>query len=564
MTKKGSMDIGIAQHLSRRLFPLASLIGLLLSFGTPLTYWGLEHRNLQHTTTLLAEGLADKFRRLALDSPEFWKYQTHKFNAISEEFHPLIDVDNFRILDEKGVPIAGYEYKGDWIKRGKKLSFTEEFGFTLANAPIIFNNRRIGTVEILACDNALLRTSALIFCFSTLIGTSLTLLIYRYPVRVVRKLEKTQKELVATLQKSEFKYRSLVQNIPDVVWTSDQAGNTVFISPNLERVYGFTPAEVCTGGEALWFGRIHPDDRERVRESYETLFGQGGIFDIEYRIQRKDGEWIWLRDRATGTYENDGITYADGLFADISARKRAEDALVAQARELARSNAELEQFAYVASHDLQEPLRMVASYLQLLSRRYRGKLDTEADEFIAFAVDGATRMQRLINDLLLYSRVGSKGKEPQPTDSHAGLRHALDNLQETIKESGVMIDAAPLPMVMGDEVQLIQLFQNLIANAIKFHGDDSPRVEVKAEPHGGEWLFSVRDNGIGIEAKNFARIFLIFQRLHDRASYPGTGIGLAVCKKIVERLGGRIWVKSELKQGTTFYFTLARVKGDIS
>lgn len=249
---------------------------------------------------------------------------------------------------------------------------------------------------------------------------------------------------------------------------------------------------------------------------------------------------------------------------EMKERRRTEEAMEERSRELARSNAELEQFAYAVSHDLREPLRMVHVYLQLLGKRYQGKLDKDADEFIGFAVDGATRMQRLINDLLLYSRVGSKGKEPQPIDSHAGLRHALDNLQETIQESGAVIDAAPLPMVMGDEGQLIQLFQNLIANAIKFRGDAPPRVAVMAEPHGGEWLFSVRDNGIGIEEKNFARIFQIFQRLHDRDSYPGTGIGLAVCKKIVERLGGRIWLKSELNQGTTFYFTLARVKGDIS
>ena len=556
---------GIARHLSRRLFPLASLIGLLLGFGAPATYWVLGHDNQQQMTTLYAEDLASKFRTLALDSPGLWKYQTYKFMEVSEGFHPTLDVLGFCILDEKGQPITGYEYgNGHSEKRHEgSLSFAEELKSTRGSAPIVFNNRRVGTVEVLVSDTRLLRANAFVFCFSALIGTSLTLLMYRYPVRIVTRMERSLEELFNNTQKSERKYRTLVNNIPDVVWTSDQAGNTVFLSPNLEKVYGFTPAEVYSGGEALWFGRIHADDRERVNEAYTAFFSQSGIFDIEYRIQRKDGEWIWLHDRAMGTYAIDGVTYADGLFSDITARKRTEETVTLQARELARSNAELEQFAYVASHDLQEPLRMVASYLQLLSRRYRGKLAAEADEFIAFAVDGATRMQRLINDLLLYSRVGSKGKEPQPTDSHAGLRHTLDNLQETIKESGAMIDAAPLPMVMGDEVQLIQLFQNLIANAIKFHGDDPPRVEVKAETYGEEWLFSVRDNGIGIEAKNFARIFQIFQRLHDRASYPGTGIGLAVCKKIVERLGGRIWVKSELKQGTTFYFTLARVKGDI-
>jgi light-regulated signal transduction histidine kinase (bacteriophytochrome) len=224
--------------------------------------------------------------------------------------------------------------------------------------------------------------------------------------------------------------------------------------------------------------------------------------------------------------------------------------------ELARSNTELEQFAYIASHDLQEPLRMVSSFTQLLGKRYQGKLDSDADEFISFAADGASRMQRLLNDLLAYSRVGTHGKPLVPTDCNSILTQTLANLGPLIKESGAVITHDPLPKVQGDEVQLIQLFQNLLANAIKFRSQEAPRIRVSAEQKDSEWRFAVRDNGIGIAPEHQQRIFLIFQRLHQRADYPGTGIGLALCKKIVERHKGRIWVESKLGQGSTFYFTL--------
>jgi light-regulated signal transduction histidine kinase (bacteriophytochrome) len=244
------------------------------------------------------------------------------------------------------------------------------------------------------------------------------------------------------------------------------------------------------------------------------------------------------------------------LAVELDERRRAERQLTHYAEELARSNAELEQFAYVASHDLQEPLRMVASFTQLLARRYHGKLDQDADEFIGYAVDGATRMQRLINDLLAYSRVGTRGKAFKPEDGNAIFRQARDNLAKAIEDSGAVVFQDPLPTVRGDEVQLIQLFQNLMANAIKFRGLESPQIQVSARKNGGNLIFAVRDNGIGIAPEHQERIFAIFQRLHQRSEYPGTGIGLAICKKIVERHGGRIWVESQVGNGSTFYFTI--------
>jgi CheY-like chemotaxis protein len=224
--------------------------------------------------------------------------------------------------------------------------------------------------------------------------------------------------------------------------------------------------------------------------------------------------------------------------------------LARQAEELARSNTELQQFAYVASHDLQEPLRMMASFAQLLAKHYKEQLNADANEFIDYIVDGAARMQRLINDLLSYSRAGSRGRDFAPTDCAAVLRTVCANLRAAIEESGAVVITDPLPTVMADERQLVQLFQNLLGNAIKFRGDRPVLIYVGAERRGSDWLFRLRDNGIGIEPQYVERIFLIFQRLHSRSQYPGTGIGLAVAKKIVERHAGCIWVESEPGKGS--------------
>jgi len=268
-----------------------------------------------------------------------------------------------------------------------------------------------------------------------------------------------------------------------------------------------------------------------------------------------------------------------GTYEDITQQKLAEERLKKALADLERSNAELERFAYVASHDLQEPLRMVASFVQLLAERYQGQLDSDADEFIAFAVDGAKRMQRLIEDLLEYSRIATRGRPPEPTDANLALDEALWNLSLTIAEADATVTHDPLPTVLADSTQLMQLFQNLIGNALKFHGDQPPVVHVSArqtfEVAGAQaagetpmaegasrvgrpasCVFSVRDNGIGIAPEYHERIFGVFQRLHTRTEYPGTGIGLAVCQKIVARHGGRIWVESQEGQGSTFYFTL--------
>ena len=263
---------------------------------------------------------------------------------------------------------------------------------------------------------------------------------------------------------------------------------------------------------------------------------------------------------------------AESLEQRVAERQRAEAELKSvnesleqrvakRTKELKRSNEDLEQFAYVASHDLQEPLRMVTSYMQLLRQRYKEKLDQDAEEFMGFALDGAERMQRLIVDLLTYSRVGTKAKALVPTNLNDVLERSVRNLTVAIEESGAKLNTVELPTVQGDGVQLTQLFQNLIANAIKFRSERPLEIRIGVQQEPGAWHFTVSDNGIGIPKKDFDRIFIIFQRLHTREKYPGTGIGLSVCKKIVERHGGRIWVESEEGKGTTFHFTISSEPG---
>jgi signal transduction histidine kinase/DNA-binding LacI/PurR family transcriptional regulator len=274
-----------------------------------------------------------------------------------------------------------------------------------------------------------------------------------------------------------------------------------------------------------------------------------------------------MGQRVQKVFENLRHQFSSSLRGALLIRglEEAERVLEEKAAALVRSNQELEQFAYVASHDLQEPLRMVTSYMHLLKRRYGGRIDEEADEFIDFAVDGANRMRHLIDALLTYSRIDTKGKLPVPSDSEKALNQALLNLQVAIEEQGAVVSYDEMPMVMADKVQLAQLFQNLIGNAIKFHRVGvSPEVRIDARPDGHMWQFCVRDNGIGIEPRHFDRLFELFQRLYGRDEYPGTGIGLAVCKRIVERHGGRIWVESEPGLGSTFHFTLPVVsEGDV-
>ena len=283
-----------------------------------------------------------------------------------------------------------------------------------------------------------------------------------------------------------------------------------------------------------------------------------GKFDLQLGIDQKDEIGRLSRSFEKMTHDLKAITASrDELNKEIDERKKVEGVLLKTTDDLARSNRDLEQFAYVASHDLQEPLRAVAGFMGLLKNQYRDAMDATAKEYIDFAVEGAERMQTLIHDLLAYSRVGTKGGTFAPLPMKDAYDNALKNLKAAIDETGAVITRGELPMVNADASQMTQLLQNLIGNAIKFHGPKKPEITVNAERKGGQWVISVADNGIGIEPQYFERIFLIFQRLHGRAQYKGTGIGLAVCKRIAERHGGSIWVESKPGQGSIFYFTLS-------
>ncbi len=320
-------------------------------------------------------------------------------------------------------------------------------------------------------------------------------------------------------------------------------------NPVSERYAGVTHAQIQDKTPAEAFGA---DLGGILRQNYERCLQAGTSITYEERVDFVS-HIIWTLTTLVPLRDAQGRIYRIiGTATDISDRKRQEE-------DLARSNAELQQFAYVASHDLQEPLRMVTSYLELLERRYKGQLDPKADQFINYAVDGAVRMQTLINALLTYSRVGSTTQSYEAVDLAEVLQDVLTNLQVTIAQNDAIVTHDPLPQVNGNCIQLIQLLQNLISNGIKFRREDAPRIHIGVKRLADKWLFSIRDNGIGIEAQYTDRIFIIFQRLHSRAEHPGTGIGLSICKKIVERHGGKLWVESQPEKGSTFHFTLPLV-----
>jgi PAS domain S-box-containing protein len=338
-------------------------------------------------------------------------------------------------------------------------------------------------------------------------------------------------------------------------------GRFVRVNRSLCEILGYSEKELLTKSVK---DISHPEDRD-VTDAERARIRTGEIESarFEKRYIRKTGRVVWVDLAVALVRDVFGVPqYEVAIFDDITERKHAESALREAHEELKRSNAELEQFAYVASHDLQEPLRMVASYTQLLGRRYESKFDSDAREFMAYIVDGASRMKQLIEDLLAYSRVGTKGEDFKAISSEAALRRALFNLRAAIEEAGAVVTHDTMPAVNADEPQLAQLFQNLIGNALKFRSASVPRIHVAVSEKDSEWKFEVRDNGIGIEPQYYERIFMVFQRLHNKGEYPGTGIGLAICKKVVERHGGRIWVASRPGEGSSFHFTLPKPRGD--
>ncbi len=406
--------------------------------------------------------------------------------------------------------------------------------------------------------------------------------------------EKLNKILEA-LKDSEERYRNIIENILDAYIRTDKEGTIIMTSPSAARMYGFDSSQDMEGIPATLLYK-NPEFRSIMLKELDI---EGKLVDFQFEALRKDGTTFPGSMNAQYRYDDQSrIQGTDVFIRDITERKHAEnekqrlleqeimlteelsasneelqatteelqttneELMIAQnnqrdlIKELKTSNKELEQFAYVASHDLQEPLRMVSSFTQLLNRRYKGQLDENADDYIDFIVDGVHRMKDLIDDLLAFSRLKTEAREFESVLMEISLDDALRNLKPVIKETNAQITHDPLPEIKSDAPQITQLLQNLIGNAIKFHGDKPPQIHISAEKLNNEWVFGVNDNGIGIDLKYQEQIFSIFKRLHTREEFEGTGIGLSICKRIVERHNGRIWVESEVGKGSTFYFTI--------
>lgn len=361
-----------------------------------------------------------------------------------------------------------------------------------------------------------------------------------------------------SLRESEERFRLLLNSAAEAIYGLDTEGNCTFCNPSCLRLLGYEREEDLLGRNMHGLahhsrpdGTPYPPGECRI---HEVMSKGRGVYAADEVFWRADGSSFHAEYRAYPVFKGKIVVGTVVTFNDVTERRQAEARLKMLAEELKRSNRELEQFAYVASHDLQSPLLAVASSLKLLKRQTRGKLDKEAGDYIAYAQDRLSDMLALIRGLLKYSRVESGGRKFKAVDTRAVLDKALTNLKVEIEETKAVITSGPLPRVTGSATLLVQLFQNLLSNAIKFSA--RPRIRVSARRNGSQWRFLVQDNGVGIAHEYTGRIFEIFQRLHESGVYSGSGIGLATCKKIVELHGGRIWVESKLKKGSTFFFTL--------
>ncbi len=386
-------------------------------------------------------------------------------------------------------------------------------------------------------------------------------------IKTIALIDVTQHALAELDNKNRnYKYRFLTEESFDAIWDWDLLKDELTWNESAKKMFEIESSDQIDP-KGWWTSNLHPDDKERVLEKLNThLKERIPKWRDEYRFKTALGNYKYISDRGYLVFDEKNVPIRMiGAMQDISGIKSHEmelqnlnNSLERRARELAESNAELERFAYVASHDLQEPLRMISSFLQLLEKKYKEKLDNKAHEYIAYAVDGAERMKKLILDLLEYSRVNTTNLQKEEVDLNNVLANILFTYNNQLAQTNGSISCTVMPVVKGNKTQLLQVFQNLIGNAFKYRSEAPPNIKISSEEENTFYKFSIADNGIGIDPKFYNKIFIIFQRLHTRESYSGTGIGLSICKKIVEKHGGKLWVKSAIGQGSTFYFTLPK------
>ncbi len=512
-----------------------------------------------------------RIRQLVGDSPD----------QVQRSAHLALLLDARRELTQRTFAIAaksGFTAAASGILHGPGLALTDEISRQVAAMSAIES-------ALLAARDAAAESAAMaaliVLAFGSLLGVSFVGLAGVFFARALAALRLRNRELAHSEQRTgrlnqelsvertsaerrsheQARLAAVVQSSNDAIISGSPDGVIASFNSGAERLYGYAADEVIGRNLAIL---EPPDDVGEIAQTIAECFTRRGAVHYETRHTRKDGSIFDAESIDSPIYAPSGREIGfSAIVRDISERRQSERILAERTRDLERSNIELEQFAYSASHDLQEPLRMVGSYVQLLRDRYRGHLDSEADEFIDFAVDGAARMKQLINDFLLYARTG-RGHVGAVVEAGAALDWAVANLALKLSDSAAVIIRGEMPPVIADPAQLGQLFQNLIDNALKFRSAAPPKIEVEAVRRDDLWEFCVRDNGIGIDQKHTARIFQMFQRLHSNAEYPGTGIGLAICRKIVERNGGSIWVDAAARPGTAFRFTIPAAASDLT
>ena len=579
----------MVQVFSRKLIPLSTGIALFIAVLAPTTFWIRAHLNLQHMAALYAEDLAKQLQRVVPKAPTRWKYQTYKFIAITKGLHSAIEVHGFRVLDETGKLILEHHYHDDhkakWEKPGKKLSFMEDFWITLGAAPIMFNGRPVGTIEVLADDADIVRTSAILFCFSSLIGIALAVLIYRFPVGVVRRMEGEIEELISTVQQSEKKYRSIFEYADDIIYLLNPDGTFHSLNPAFEQITGWAPEE--------WIGKpfapiVHPDDLPYANDIFrKTLAGESSL-SFGLRLARKSGEYFDA-DLNIAPLGSDVVTGALGIARDVTERKRVEDEirtlnekLETRVRERMKQLQDaqedlvrkeklsiLGQLSGSVGHELRNPLGVMSNAVYFL-KMVLADADVTVKEYLGIIEKEIDNSLRIITDLLDFAQTRAPRIKAVTTRELADESLSRCAIPENIDLQTEIPDN--LPLIRVDPLQMGLVLTNFITNAMQAMPDGGAlriaarrvlSLDSKSEIHSkfdGDFVeISVTDTGEGITPENMNKIF---QPLFTTKA-KGIGLGLVVCKNLVDANGGQIGVESEPGKGTTFMVVLPIERGEI-